>query len=206
MLSYFVRPMYKEDASQVAEIDREAFPNEWPPPNFQHELKNRLAHYIIACDGEKFEQPAAGSSDRKLTGLTYRLRRIFGLNHFPPDEPSPSIRHYIIGFIGLWVISDEAHITIIGVRQTYRRQGIGGMLLGSAINLARKLKVRIVTLEVRASNTTAQNLYTRYGFTRVGLRKGYYTNDREDAILMSTEDISSPSFKSKVSVSSFPSN
>jgi len=65
--------------------------------------------------------------------------------------------------------------------------------------MAKDFKARIVTLEVRISNTGAQQLYYRYGFTRVGIRKGYYTDDREDAIVMSTDNISSVSYKEQLS-------
>ena len=62
------------------------------------------------------------------------------------------------------------------------------MLLISLIDLATELDTRLVTLEVRASNTAAQSLYSKYGFTQVGVRRGYYTDNREDAVLMSLED------------------
>ena len=63
------------------------------------------------------------------------------------------------------------------------------------IDQATKLNARIVTLEVRVSNTAAQNLYSKYGFTQVGVRRGYYTDNKEDAILMSTENLASPAFQ-----------
>jgi ribosomal-protein-alanine N-acetyltransferase len=62
------------------------------------------------------------------------------------------------------------------------------LLLISLINLATELGTHFITLEVRASNTAAQSLYSKYGFTQVGVRRGYYTDDREDAVLMSLED------------------
>jgi len=65
----------------------------------------------------------------------------------------------------------------------------------AVIELAQLHKARIVTLEVRVSNITAQNLYLKYGFQKTGLRKGYYLDNREDAIIMSTDYISSPEFK-----------
>ncbi len=178
--------MCQEDIAQVTEINREAFPTEWPPANYRHELQNRLAHYIVVCDegktADKFEAKAH-------PGLTSRLRQLFGLHPLPTNEPPPSDRHYIVGFVGFWVLADEAHITAIAVREAYRRHGVGELLLTVAIDLATELKARIVTLEVRVSNTVAQCLYTKYGFTRVGIRRGYYTDNREDAVLMSTQDI-----------------
>jgi len=148
-----LRLMRQEDVPQVTEIDREAFPTLWPPANYQHELKNGLAHYIVACDAE------AG--------------------------------HHIMGFSGLWMLVDEAHITNIAVREKHRRQGIGETLLIAIVELAIELGANLITLEVRASNSEAQKLYAKYGFVRVGLRRGYYTDNREDAVLMSIENAKS---------------
>ena len=201
-MSYYVRLMRKEDVNHVSEIDGEAFPTQWPP-NFQHELRNRLAHYIVACDEENtVDKPGVkATSEKELTGLTSRLKRLFSGNRFFGNElPSPN-GHYIIGFAGFWIMADEAHLTNIAVREAYRRQGIGELLLISAIDLATELKARIITLEVRASNTVAQNLYAKYGFTQVDVRRGYYIDrgypveDREDAVLMSTQDITLNEFQ-----------
>ncbi len=192
--------MRKEDITQVAEIDREAFPTEWPPPNFQHELQNRLAHYLVAYDEEKLvEQPKAkASSEKSLTRLAYRLRRLFSRDHSSSSELSPLIGHYIIGFVGFWIMADEAHITSIAVREAYRRKGIGELLLIYVIDLATELKARTLVLEVRASNTAAQSLYARYGFTKVRVRPAYYVDNREDGIVMSTEDITSAPFQARL--------
>ena len=93
---------------------------------------------------------------------------------------------------------DEAHITNIAVLKEYQGQGIGGLLLIATIDLAREFNASFLTLEVRASNLVAQNLYSRYGFNKTGLRRGYYLDNREDAIIMSTENIASPSFQTKL--------
>ncbi len=194
-MSSYVRLMRKEDITQVTEIDREAFPTMWPPPNYQNELRNRISHYNVACNNE--ESPGLSGMEvlPEKTGLISRLRRLFGRNSFSGDGLSASTGHYVTGFVGCWIMADEAHITSIAVRVTHRRQGIGEMLLISAIDLAIEMKARIVTLEVRASNTDAQNLYTKYAFFKAGLRKGYYTDNREDAVVMSTASIASDSFK-----------
>ena len=195
-MPYYVRLMRKEDIAQVNEIDREAFPTEWPQASYRHELQNRLAHYIVACDEEKtVEKPKVKASPEKgFLGLASRVRQL--LNHrFSTNELPPSGEEYILGFTGFWIMADEAHITNIAVRELYRRQGIGELLLISATDLATELNARIITLEVRASNTAAQNLYGKYGFTQTGLRRGYYIDNREDAVLMSAENITSASFQ-----------
>ena len=198
-MPYYLRQMRKEDIEQVTEIDREAFPTQWPAANFNSEMRNQMAHFTVACDAEKSvsETGATASPRNNHSGLIARLKQFFSGNHPSPNNLSSSDGHYIVGFIGSWIMADEAHITTIAVREAYRRQGIGELLLISAIELAMELKADIVTLEVRVSNTGAQKLYSKYGFTQVGLRKGYYTDNREDAIIMSTDKITSAPFQAR---------
>ncbi len=188
--------MRKEDIAQISEIDREAFPTQWPPPNYQHELQNRLAHYIVACDEDRMaEEPEVKALPEKgFSRLVSKAKRLFK-HRFSASELSLPSEEYIIGFAGFWIMADEAHITNIAVRELQRRQGIGELLLISAIDLATELNAHITTLEVRASNTDAQNLYHKCGFIQTGLRRGYYVDNKEDAVLMSTEIITSASFQ-----------
>lgn len=187
--------MRKEDIAQVTGIDREAFPSQLPPPNYHQELQNKLARYIVVCDDTKTAEEPEVKPDNSLSRLTSRIKRWFNHNRSPSNESSPSDKQYIVGFAGIWVLADEAHITNLAVRQRYQCRGIGELLLISTIDLAKELKTSIMTLEVRASNLTAQNLYSKYGFTQVGIRHGYYLDNREDGILMSTESITSASFQ-----------
>lgn len=195
----YVRLMRKEDITQVTEIDREAFPTLWPPANYRNELNNPLAHYIVACDEEKkVEEPEVKAiPEERCSGLVSKLRRLFNYDRFLGNKPPPSAREDIVGFAGFWIMADEAHITSIAVREIHRRQGIGELLLIALIDLAVKLNVDIITLEVRASNLAAQGLYYNYGFTQVGLRRGYYTQEREDGVLMSAENITSAPFQTR---------
>jgi len=135
-------------------------------------------------------------SKESLPGVITRVRQLFSQSHFSDNKLSPSERQYILGFAGFWIMADEAHIISIAVRESYRRQGLGELLLISTIDLARELKARIITLEVRTSNTAAQALYCKYNFLQAGLRHDYYRDAKEDALLMSTEDINSASFQS----------
>jgi ribosomal-protein-alanine N-acetyltransferase len=187
-LALNTRSMCLEDLPQVNAIDHEAFPTLWPPPNYQRELRNGIAHYIVLYDDEKEYKPPAPENipPKGLSGLLARLRP--RSNHHSQPQPT---REYIIGFAGIWLMAGEAHITNIAVRESYRRQGMGELLLMGLIELSLKLDAHLMTLEVRASNTTAQSLYTKYGFRRVGLRRGYYTDNREDGVLMTLEDITS---------------
>jgi ribosomal-protein-alanine N-acetyltransferase len=199
-LPYSVYPMRREDITQVSEIDREAFPTIWPPTNYARELQNPLAHCLVICDNRKTtREPEAPPAPKK--GLSRIISGIWGLfshNRLYDDGLPNSERRYIVGFANLWVITDEAHITNIAVRGSYQRQGIGELLLLASIDKAREQKANAITLEVRASNTAAQRLYQKYGFNQVGLRHGYYLDNKEDAILMTTDDINSAPFQSRL--------
>ncbi|WP_280772287.1 ribosomal protein S18-alanine N-acetyltransferase [Salipaludibacillus daqingensis] len=90
----------------------------------------------------------------------------------------------IVGYCGLWVIVDEAHITNIGIHSSLRRQGLGEYLFQGAMEMAKKLGAVKISLEVRVSNKAAQALYRKYGLKDGGIRKKYYTDNQEDALVM----------------------
>ncbi|MBB5172627.1 ribosomal-protein-alanine N-acetyltransferase [Texcoconibacillus texcoconensis] len=90
----------------------------------------------------------------------------------------------VIGYCGLWVIIDEAHITNIAILSHYRRQGYGQRLLKEALQLARNKGAERLSLEVRVSNLGAQAMYQNFGFQTGGIRKNYYTDNQEDALVM----------------------
>lgn len=192
-----IRPMVKKDIPQVTEIDREAFPTMWPPVNFNHELNNRLAHYVVASDKDKVAENPTPTIKlvpvRSFLGIKWPFNSRPAGNIAAPAE----IIEYILGFVGLWIMVDEAHIINIAVKESHRGQGIGELLLISAFDTAAKFKADVVTLEVRASNSLAQNLYTKYGFNKMGVRRAYYTDNKEDAFIMTTEKITTDSFKNR---------
>ncbi|WP_432361637.1 ribosomal protein S18-alanine N-acetyltransferase [Sporosarcina sp. UB5] len=93
----------------------------------------------------------------------------------------------VVGHCGMWVVLDECHITNVAVRMHMRGHGIGEALMRKAIELCQANDVKLMTLEVRVSNHTAQNLYRKLGFQDGGIRKNYYTDDHEDALVMWVE-------------------
>jgi ribosomal-protein-alanine N-acetyltransferase len=99
------------------------------------------------------------------------------------------VEETLVGYAGMWIILDEAHITTIAVDPRYRGQHIGERLLVGLIDAAVDRGARWMTLEVRRSNVTAQALYKKYGFREIGTRKGYYSDNREDAIVMWTGNL-----------------
>jgi len=192
--------MQPGDLSQVVKIDREAFPTEWPPTNFSRELNNRMAHYIVVCDGEApaIAQPPINSSEKRPVKFADRVKSFFGLSGRKNIQANPARNETILGYAGMWIMADEAHITSIASRGQNRRQGIGEALISGIFELAVRHKARIVTLEVRLSNAVAQNLYVKWGFQKTGLRKGYYLDNREDAIIMSTDNLADSAFQETV--------
>ena len=92
----------------------------------------------------------------------------------------------LVGYAGMWLMVDEAHVTTFGVHPDWRRQGIGRQLLLNLIELSVTIGARRMTLEVRASNQPAQALYQAFGFEAAGRRTRYYTDDGEDALVMTT--------------------
>ena len=101
----------------------------------------------------------------------------------------------VVGFAGVWLMVDEAHITTFGVHPTWRRRGVGRRLLVGVMELALELRAAHLTLEVRASNAAAQALYRSFGFSVTGRRPAYYTDDGEDALIMTTPELRGPSMQ-----------
>ena len=196
-MDFTVRPMRPDDIPQLVEIEREAFPTTWPPTLFKRELENKVARYLVAF--MRWREPDDGPSDAPLLEvpkpwlqrLLGGVRDIFTL----PPEVLHSHQDFIAGYVALWFVVDEAHITSIAIREDYRRLGLGELLMMGAIELASAREANQVTLEARISNFPAHALYEKYGFKRTGLRKGYYTDNREDAVLMTVDGILTPEYK-----------
>jgi ribosomal-protein-alanine N-acetyltransferase len=187
---YVIRPMEYADIPQVAQIDREAFPGEWvfrSQSAYKRDLDNPSIRYIVACN----EKDASESEEQTIQKLPW-FKRLFS------QERHLNVSEKIVGFSGFWMMMKEAHIIAIGVRDGYRRLGIGEGLLIATIELAQILDTNVVTLEVRASNEIAQELYKKYGLRVVGRRPRYYSSDGEDAIIMSTDNITTTSFQSSL--------
>ena len=103
----------------------------------------------------------------------------------------------ILGYCGYWLIFDEAHITTIAVNPEKRKSGTGELLLQTMIKHGYEEKAKWFTLEVRASNLPAISLYKKYGFDSLGVRKNYYHDNNEDALIMWTENIWFDKFKER---------
>jgi ribosomal-protein-alanine N-acetyltransferase len=197
-----VEPMRLEHIPVVSAIERLSFPQPWPQNAYRRELlDNRMAHYIVV---RRLGEPLPDDPDRfrdgrangdKLFGRLSRLLRP-GAGETPTTpEHSAELRN-IVGYAGMWIMTDEAHITTIASQPAARGHGYGELLVLSLIDLAMSLGARWMTLEVRASNSVAQNLYRKYTFKEMGVRSRYYSDNGEDALVMWTDALDSESFLS----------
>lgn len=104
----------------------------------------------------------------------------------------------VVGYGGIWLMVDEAHITTFAVLPAWRRQGIGARLLLALLDLAVELGATVATLEVRLTNMEARRLYARFGFMPVGVRPRYYSDNAEDALIMTSEEFRTPSMRARL--------
>ena len=195
-MRYVIDRMTMSDVPRVIEIERLAYPSTWPPSAYRKELQdNRWAHYIVLRDRKIVEERATVPAQEQE-----KPRRVFPLSLLPSRHiatmPTPDLAS-IIGFSGLWLMVDEAHITTIAMHPHFRRMGLGELMLSSLIDIAYSIGAKWVTLEVRVTNYNAQNLYRKYGFREAGLRHRYYSDNQEDALIMWTDEINSPAYKHK---------
>ena len=185
-LPYAVEPMRLEDIQDVVEIERLAFPSPWPARAYRYEVaQNRLAHYFVAR-----RQSPELPEDQAQEGPPSLLQRIQTWGQIGRSDNRP-----IVGYCGFWIAAQEAHISTIAVDPRYRGQGIGQLLLITAIEKAMELSATLMSLEVRVSNLVAQNLYRKYGFKPVGRRPRYYSDNREDALIMTADHITSAPYQ-----------
>jgi ribosomal-protein-alanine N-acetyltransferase len=125
---------------------------------------------------------------------------------FRQEIESNRLAHYlvvraggqIVGYAGMWMMVDEAHVTTFAVLPDWRRRGIGGRLMLAMVRLAGDLGARVATLEVRLSNVAARELYQRFGFRPVGIRPRYYSDNAEDALIMTSAPLASDEMRKRM--------
>lgn len=100
-----------------------------------------------------------------------------------------------VGYIGIWKIIDEAHVTNLSVHPDFQNKKLAHRLLLNAIDECYKEKIKYITLEVRVSNEKAIHLYEKFGFKSLGLRKNYYQDNNESALIMWSENIFDKKYK-----------
>ena len=197
-MNVHIRPLRPNDISLVTGIEKQAFPTLSPPTPFKRELSNRLAKYLVAWMPGDSDGLVAAKRDPAVQSSSFldRLFSAVGLRE-SPRRSAVELDYTVLGFVGLWFMAGEAHITSIAVEEGSRGTGIGELLLIASIELAMSRESKVVTLEVRLSNSVAQSLYHKYGFQRAGIRKAYYTDDREDAVIMTTQRLDIRPYRDK---------
>jgi ribosomal-protein-alanine N-acetyltransferase len=186
---YYVEPMRLDDVPEVSKVERECFSNPWPQSAYRRELRNPANnYYVVLRQRAALRDERTGRPERGPLGLLPLLRR-------PEYQTSGDA---IVGFAGMWVLFDEAHVTTIGVSPQHRGRGLGELLLLDLIDEAMRRNAEWVTLEVRVSNHSAQALYEKFGFTRQGVRRRYYSDNGEDAYIMWSPSIRTQEFRERV--------
>ena len=179
-LPYVIEPMTIEDLAEVHAVEVQSVPTPWPISAYRRELNNPQGNYYIVC---RWRPPEGIAPERRKPAGP---RTLSALSPSARSATVPPMHAPIVGFAGMWVQMDEAHVTIIGVAPAHRGRGVGEYIFTRLIDEALRRNATWVTLEVRVSNLRAQSLYAKYGFSVQGTRRRYYSDDGEDAYVMSS--------------------
>lgn len=153
-LPIVIEPMRVRDIGGVLEVEKLSFTTPWSRAAFMSELLSNERAYYLVAKNA--------------------ARR----------GPLPWNTGQVIGYIGVWILYEEGHITNVAVHPDYRHQGIGRRLMETVTAVCAAKGVKRMTLEVRQSNIIAQRLYRDLGFVSAGIRPGYYQDNNEDALIM----------------------
>ena len=160
--------MRTADLDAVQRIERASFSTPWPSYAYRQEIENNRLAHYIV----------ARESD-EVVG----------------DD---AIGDQVVGFAGMWMMVDQAHITTFAVDPAWHRHKIGTRLLLNLAHEARRRDARHLTLEVRVGNEPAQAMYRKFGFRPAGIRKNYYVETNEDALVMWADDVDSDEYAERL--------
>ncbi len=184
---YVLAPMQSDDVPEVSQLERRCFTNPWPESAYYRELREPERNYYLVLRQELPETGEAEPEREEGRGplvLLPRLRR-----------PLRTTTRPLVGFAGMWIVYGEAHVTTIGVAPEHRRLGLGEALFLALVSEAIRRGAEFLTLEVRVSNRAAQALYEKYGLTRQGVRPRYYSDNAEDAYIMTSPSLRDPAYR-----------
>ena len=198
-----IRRLCLADIDQVVAIEKEAFSPLWVSTSFRRDINNKRANYLVACfDGAASTEEVLAEIDSDNSSrhdiipqpkLWERVLSRLGIST-DGDLDATSDVFNIAGYVSVWYQGEEAHITEIAVKETLRSRGVGELLLIGSLKAAIDHGSRVMTLEARVSNFIAHRLYQKYNFKSVGIRKAYYSDNREDAVIMTTSPIDTPEY------------
>ena len=180
-LPYTIEDMQLHDIDEVMEIEHSSFSSPWSVRAYRYELTgNSCSHFLVV----RQYLPGGGFAKDSPKSLNRFLR------HSPRAVNSP-----VLGYGGFWLLAGEAHIGTLAVAPDWRRLGLGKLLVVGLLERAVKVNAEVATLEVRVSNLAAQDLYHKYHFQTVGIRRGYYRDNLENALVMTSPPLRSQAFQ-----------
>ena len=208
-LVYRLDIMTQDDVPEVSRVERRCFANPWPASAYRRELQNPAQNYYVVLRAMQAEAPGRprldnGQSDAPPAEIEsfprgpVPRRSLLSIKRGRQQESNGGEPSPIVGFAGMWLAFDEAHVTTIGVDPSHRGLGLGELLLLCMFDEAVARAANWLTLEVRITNAPAQALYRKYGFTAHGTRKRYYSDNNEDALIMWSPALDEPEYRSKV--------
>ncbi|MDX2085075.1 MAG: ribosomal protein S18-alanine N-acetyltransferase [Candidatus Melainabacteria bacterium] len=180
-----LRRMRTTDIAGVMAIESVSFgPHHWSEDSFFNEMHNQTGRYYVLLSNQWVPPPAAKTAAQAVA------------QNDPADPALPAdALPLVVGYCGYWVVLDEVHWTTVAVSPVLRGKALGELLTAHVVERAMGHSARWVTLEVRATNFNAQNLYYKYGFQTLGVRPKYYQDTDEDALIMTTSDIRSSEYR-----------
>jgi len=206
---YRLDMMTQDDVSEVSRVERRCFANPWPASAYRRELQNPAQNYYVVLREMRAGSLAIPGPESALNGAHAAAgaasprrpvprRSLLPIRRAREQEGNGREGSTIIGFAGMWLAFDEAHVTTIGVDPPHRGLGLGELLLLCMFDEAVARGANWLTLEVRVTNAAAQALYRKYGFTAHGTRKRYYSDNNEDALIMWSPALGEPEFRAEV--------
>jgi [ribosomal protein S18]-alanine N-acetyltransferase len=168
---FVVEPMTVSDLGDVMVIERLSFSSPWSERAYRFEIEQNENSVMLV------------------------VRPAFPLSLWDRIRGRAGVRSPVLGYGGLWLLVDEAHISTIAVHPQWRAKGLGEMVMLSLLEQGIKRGMERATLEVRASNETAQGLYRKLGFESAGRQRRYYSDNNEDAFIMVTPPFDTPGFR-----------
>ena len=177
---YRARYASNGDSFAIDFVIREVFGTTASKSSSAREMKRKNTTYIVVTKDSNGDE---GAGYEVRSRWRTRLRSIFStsVGNLEPENGS-----FVAGLVGIWTPVDQAHVMVIASHPSERRRGVGELLVIASLCEAIKIGASNVTLEVRISNNAAQALYRKYGFTDIGIRRRYYSDNKEDALIMAT--------------------